>query len=61
MGSAIPSVNFGLSADFSLGVEEELLLVDRASHALDHGAVDVLGRMTVAEGNGGVHPSTTRR
>ena len=28
MGSAIPSVNFGLSADFSLGVEEELLLVD---------------------------------
>jgi len=56
MGSAIQSVNFGLSTDFSLGVEEELLLVDRATHALDHGAVDVLERMTVAEGDGGVHP-----
>ena len=54
MGSAIPSVNF--SSDFSLGVEEELLLVDRATHALDHGAVDILGRMSVAEGGGGVHP-----
>jgi carboxylate-amine ligase len=56
MGAAIPSVNFGLSSDFSLGVEEELLLVDRATHALDHGAVDILGRMSVAEGDGGVHP-----
>src|ERR1700749_3135898 len=56
MGAAIPSVNFGLSPDFSLGVEEELLLVDRATHALDHGAVDVLGRMSVGEGDGGVHP-----
>ena len=56
MGAAIPSVNFGLSSDFSLGVEEELLLVDRATHALDHGAVEVLGRMSVAEGGGGVHP-----
>lgn len=56
MGAAIPSVNFGLSHEFSLGVEEELLLVDRATHALDHGAVDILGRMSVAEGEGGVHP-----
>jgi gamma-glutamyl:cysteine ligase YbdK (ATP-grasp superfamily) len=56
MGAAIPSVNFGLSSDFSLGVEEELLLVDRATHALDHGAVDILGRLSVAEGDGGVHP-----
>jgi glutamate---cysteine ligase / carboxylate-amine ligase len=56
MGAAIPSVNFGLSPDFSLGVEEELLLVDRATHALDHGAVEILGRISVAEGDGGVHP-----
>jgi carboxylate-amine ligase len=56
MGGAIPAVNFGLASDFSLGVEEELLLVDRATHALDHGAVEILGRMSVAEGDGGVHP-----
>ncbi|MGZ4188100.1 MAG: carboxylate-amine ligase [Solirubrobacteraceae bacterium] len=56
MGAAIPAVNYGLSSEFTLGVEEELLLVDRATHALDHGAVGVLERMSVAEGDGGVHP-----
>jgi carboxylate-amine ligase len=56
MDAAIPAVNFGLSDDFSLGVEEELLLVDRTSHTLDHGAVEILGRMSVPEGEGGVQP-----
>lgn len=56
MDAAIPAVNFGLSSDFSLGVEEELLLVDRLAHGLDHGAVEILERMSVAEGEGGVHP-----
>jgi carboxylate-amine ligase len=56
MGMAIPAVNFGLTSDFSLGVEEELLLVDRATHRLDHGAVKVLDAMSVAESDGGVQP-----
>jgi glutamate---cysteine ligase / carboxylate-amine ligase len=53
---AIPVVNFGAGAEFALGVEEELILVDPESHALDHAAVDVLGRLRVAPGEGGIHP-----
>jgi carboxylate-amine ligase len=56
MDEAIPVVNFGAGADFALGVEEELVLVDPDTHALEHAAVDVLGRLKVSPGEGGVHP-----
>jgi carboxylate-amine ligase len=53
---AIPVVNFGTGDDFALGVEEELVLVDPVTHALDHGAVDVVERLKVPSAEGGVHP-----
>src|SRR3954454_7834842 len=53
---AIPVVNFGAGADFALGVEEELVLVDPETHALDHGAFEVLGRLHVPSDEGGIHP-----
>ena len=56
MIEAIPVVNFGAGADFALGVEEELVLVDPGTHALDHAAVDVLGRLHVPPREGGIHP-----
>jgi carboxylate-amine ligase len=52
----IPAVNFGLTSDFSLGVEEELVLVDRVTHDLDHGAAEILRRLSVAQADGGIHP-----
>ena len=42
----------------ALGVEEELILVDPQSHALSHGAVEVLERMDVDEAQGYAHPDT---
>ena len=53
---AIPTVNFGEAAEFALGVEEELVLVDPDTYALDHSAVDVLERLKVPPREGGVHP-----
>ena len=41
---------FGRTADFSLGVEEELLLVDPESHALVHRASALLERLDLPEG-----------
>ena len=38
----MPEVRFGAEADFALGVEEELLLVDATTLALAHDAVRVL-------------------
>jgi glutamate---cysteine ligase / carboxylate-amine ligase len=55
-GEAIPVVNFGAGADFALGVEEELVLVDPETHALEHGAVEVLERLSVPPGEGGIFP-----
>jgi carboxylate-amine ligase len=56
MSSAIPAAKFGSGADFSLGIEDELLLVDPVTHALDHSAAEVLDRLTVAPVDGGAHP-----
>jgi carboxylate-amine ligase len=56
MDAAIPAVNFGASDDFALGVEEELILVDRATHALEHSAVEVLGRLDVPPEEGAALP-----
>ena len=49
-------MNFGEGAEFALGVEEELVLVDPDTHALDHSAVDVLERLKVPPREGSVHP-----
>ena len=56
MGAAIPAVNFGSAPDFSLGVEEELILVDPVTHALEHGAVEVLQRVAVPATEGEALP-----
>jgi carboxylate-amine ligase len=53
---AIPVVNFGAGSDFALGVEEELVLVDPETHALEHGAVEVMDRLNVPGGEGGIFP-----
>jgi len=55
---AIPSVNFGSAADFSLGVEDELLLVDPVTYALDHSATDVLARLAPSPLEGAAYPDT---
>ncbi|HXZ56924.1 MAG TPA: YbdK family carboxylate-amine ligase [Gaiellaceae bacterium] len=56
MDAAIPAVNFGASDDFALGIEEELILVDPVTHALEHSAVEVLGRLDVPPEEGAVVP-----
>jgi carboxylate-amine ligase len=56
LDAAIPAVNFGASDDFALGVEEELILVDRETHALDHSAVEVLRRLEVPPEEGAALP-----
>ena len=53
---AIPAVNFGDGADFAIGIEEELVLVDPVTHALEHSAVDVLGRLAVPPAEGAALP-----
>ena len=58
MSAAVPAVNFGLSADFAVGIEEELLLVDPVTHALEHSAVEVLGRLSTPPGQGAACPET---
>jgi glutamate---cysteine ligase / carboxylate-amine ligase len=45
MSWAIPAVNFGNAADFSMGIEDELLLVDPVDYALAHRASEVLARV----------------
>jgi len=56
MDAAIPAVNFGASDDFALGVEEELILVDRDTYALEHSAVEVLERLDVPPEEGAALP-----
>jgi glutamate---cysteine ligase / carboxylate-amine ligase len=52
--AAIPDVNFRASTDFALGIEEELLLVDPVTHALEHSAVEVLERFPALPPRGAV-------
>jgi len=54
--TAIPAVNFGAAADFAIGIEEELILVDPVTHALDHSAIDVLRRLSVPPAEGEALP-----
>jgi len=53
---AIPLVRFGRAADFSLGVESELLLIDPATHAPVQSAADVLARLALTSLNGRAVP-----
>jgi carboxylate-amine ligase len=53
---AIPAVNFGAEADFALGIEEELILVDPRTHELQHAAKEVLARVSVPPGEGSAQP-----
>ncbi len=46
MSWGIPEVNFGKAADFALGVEDELLLVDPVTYSLQHSATDLLARLS---------------
>lgn len=56
MGEPVRAINFGATPDFSLGIEEELLLVDPVTYSLDHGAPDVFDRLLVPPDAGGAHP-----
>lgn len=56
MSDAIPAVNFGATTDFALGIEEELILVDPETHALEHSAVEVLARLAVSPLDGAALP-----
>ena len=56
MNGAIPAVNFGKVADFSLGVEDELLLVDPISLRLKHSAATVLSRLSTVRLDGAAAP-----
>jgi carboxylate-amine ligase len=55
-GGTIPEVNFGSAADFSLGVEEELLLVERETYVLEHTAEEVLGQLAIPAHKGAASP-----
>jgi carboxylate-amine ligase len=56
MSRAIPAVNFGAVPDFSLGVEDELLLVDPVTLALEHGAAGMLERLATSSLEGAALP-----
>jgi len=60
LSAAIGEARFGAQADFAIGVEEELILVDPDSHALSHAGVEVLARMGEADARaeGFAHPDT---
>lgn len=60
MSAAIGEARFGAQADFAIGVEEELILVDPETRALSHAGVEVLARMgdADAEAEGFAHPDT---
>jgi glutamate---cysteine ligase / carboxylate-amine ligase len=58
MSGTIPAVNFGGAADFLLGVEDELLLVDPVTHALDHNTMEVLERLSLDPLEGAAFPDS---
>jgi carboxylate-amine ligase len=53
---SIPAVNFGAEADFALGIEEELILVDPETYDLEHTAQEVLARISVPPAEGSAQP-----
>jgi glutamate---cysteine ligase / carboxylate-amine ligase len=58
-GGRNPEARFGEQADFAIGVEEELILVEAATRALSHAGGEVLARMGDPDASGGfAHPDT---
>jgi carboxylate-amine ligase len=57
---AIGEARFGAQADFAIGVEEELILVDPETRALSHAGAEVLARMEDLDAgvDGFAHPDT---
>ena len=58
MSAGLGTPAFGAGRDFALGLEDELLLVDPATHALSHTAVEVLERLDVPADAGTAKPDT---
>src|SRR5512132_1605692 len=55
---AIGAVRFGTEADFAIGVEEELILVDPATRSLSHTASEVLEHVELDPAHGEAKPDT---
>jgi carboxylate-amine ligase len=60
LSDAIGEAGFGAQADFAIGVEEELILVDPETRGLSHAGADVLARMEGLDPgtDGFAHPDT---
>jgi len=58
LNDAIPSIAFGSGPALTLGVEDELIAVDPATHALTHTGIDLLERIQVPPGAGEAKPDT---
>ena len=58
MSAGLGAPRFGTEADFALGVEEELILVDPVTHALSHDAADAIEIIHDVPGIGEVKPDT---
>src|SRR5262249_45386232 len=56
--AGIGAPRFGVAADFAIGIEEELILVDPETHALRNDAAGVLERMPSDPGMGEAKPDT---
>lgn len=58
MSADLSEPRFGTEADFALGLEDELLLVDPDTHALSHSAVELLERLDIDGAEGTAKPDT---
>jgi glutamate---cysteine ligase / carboxylate-amine ligase len=58
LSAGLGAPRFGTGADFAIGVEEELILVDDAERGLSHRAADVLERMPGDRPAGEAKPDT---
>jgi carboxylate-amine ligase len=58
LSAGLGAPRFGTEADFAIGVEEELILVDAATHGLSPHAAEVLDRLPDEVGPGEAKPDT---
>jgi carboxylate-amine ligase len=56
--AGLTAPQFGAAPELSLGLEDELLLVDPETRALSHTAVELLERLEVSESEGTAKPDT---